>query len=114
MPSKLKHLANLWLILSAAAVCVPNADATRFPAHPINAGTLAPNAWSLTRFAPRVWSTTANTLGRFDVLTIGVDALDGPNTRPPPFIGNFYNIQPRKSSWTDKSVLFLGFPARRE
>ncbi len=99
MLSKLQLSLRSTLILSLAALCVPNAFATRFPAHPINAGTLVPNAWSVTRFSPRVWSTAANSFGRFDVLNIGVDALDGPTTRPPPFTGNFYNIQGRDISF---------------
>ena len=97
MPSKLQ--LSLFSILSITALCAPNAFATRFPAHPINAGTLAPNAWSVGRFPPRVWSTSATSFGRFDVLNIGVDALDGPTTRPPAFTGNFYNIQGREISF---------------
>ena len=99
MSTKLKRTLNLALLLSVASLCAPNAYATRFPAHPITTGALAPNAWTLSRFAPRVWNTTANSLGRFDVLNIGVDALDGPTTRPPPFVGNFYNIQGREISF---------------
>ncbi len=99
MSSPSPRVPTWMLILSIAFLCAPNAFATRFPAHPINAGTLAPSAWSLSRFPPRVWSTTANSFGRFDVLNIGVDALDGPTTRPPAFAGNFYNIQGREISF---------------
>ena len=69
-----------------------------FPRTPSNVGTLAPTAWSVGRFPPRVWSTSANSFGRFDVLNIGADALDGPTTRPPAFTGNFYNLQGREIS----------------
>jgi len=99
MLSKLQLPLRTILILSIAALCAPHAYATRFPAHPTNAGTLAPSAWSVGRFPPRVWSTTANSLGRFDVLNIGVDALDGSSTRPPAFSANFYNIQGREISF---------------
>ena len=98
MPSQLQLPLRSMLMLSIAALCAPHAYATRFPAHPISAGTLAPNAWSVGRFPPRVWS-TANAFGRFDVLNIGVDALDGPTSRPPAFSGNFYNIQGREISF---------------
>jgi hypothetical protein len=76
-----------------------SAFATRLPAHPISAATLAPTAWSVGRFPPRVWTTTGSTLGRMDVLNIGVDAQDGPTVRPPATTGNFYNIQGREISF---------------
>lgn len=88
--------ASTWC---AGALCllVGSAEATRFPAHPINPNpTLTPTAWTLSRYAPRRWSTAPLALGRVDVLTIGMDALDGPTVRPPPFNGNFYNIQARE------------------
>ena len=99
MPSKLQLPLRSILILSISFLCSANAYATLFPAHPINAGTLAPSGWSVGRYPPRVWSTTPNVLGRFDVLNIGVDALDGPTVRPPAFSGNFYNIQGREISF---------------
>jgi len=99
MSSAFKAVASSFLVLCLTFVNLPNAFATRFPAHPTSAGTLAPSAWSVGRFPPRVWNTTANSFGRFDVLNIGVDALDGPTTRPPPFNVNFYNIQGREISF---------------
>lgn len=87
------------LYFAVTALCAPPAVATRFPAHPISAGTLVPNAWNVGRFPPRVWSTSPSSFGRFDVLTIGVDALDGPTTRPPEFASNFYNLQGREISF---------------
>lgn len=85
--------------LCASALCLlmESAQATRYPAHPINPNaTLTPTAWTLSRFAPRRWTTAPQALGRVDVLTIGLDALDGPLVRPPPFNTNFYNIQARE------------------
>jgi hypothetical protein len=80
-----------------ALVVIPNAFATRFPAHPINpTATVGPTNWSTGRFAPRVWTTLPQSRGRIEVLNIGMDAQDGPTTRPPPFVGNFYNIQGRE------------------
>ncbi len=99
MPQKYQLPLRTMLIFGISMLCAPWAVATRFPAHPINAGTLAPSAWSVGRFPPRVWSTSPNSIGRFDVLTIGVDALDGPTSRPPAFTGNFYNLQGREISF---------------
>ena len=79
---------------------VQSAYATRFPAHPINPNpTLLPSSWTLSRYAPRRWTTAPLALGRADVLTIGLDALDGPSVRPPPFNSTFYNIQAREISF---------------
>jgi uncharacterized repeat protein (TIGR01451 family) len=95
-----KHTtATQWAVLLGllALTLAPNAFATRFPAHPINATTtVGPTSWSTGRFAPRVWTTLPQSRGRVDVLNIGMDAQDGPTTRPPPFVGNFYNIQGRE------------------
>ena len=99
MASLMQRFPNLVRILAIAALFAPHAHATRFPAHPTSAVTLAPNAWSVGRFPPRVWTTTANSFGRLEVLTIGVDVLDGQNTRPPPFNIPFYNIQGREISF---------------
>ena len=99
MSSFMQHISNLLLVAASAALFAPHAHATRFPAHPTSAAALAPNAWSIGRFPPRVWTTTANLFGRLDVLTIGVDVLDGQNTRPPPFNTQFYNIQGREISF---------------
>ncbi len=99
MSSALKAVASSFLVFCISCVNAPNALATRFPAHPTTTGTIIPSAWSVGRFPPRVWNTSANSFGRFDVLNIGVDALDGPSARPPAFSGNFYNIQGRDISY---------------
>ncbi len=87
------------LFLGLFGACAPNAFATRLPAHPISAATLSPTAWSVGRFPPRQWATAGSAFGRFDVLNIGIDALDGPTVRPPATLGNFYNIQGREISF---------------
>jgi uncharacterized repeat protein (TIGR01451 family) len=103
MPTKTFAAANKPINAIGAALSVAllglagQLCATPFPAHPVVAGntTLNPNDWSIDRFAPRVFSTAPQVLGRVNVLTIGMDAADGPTTRPPAFTGNFYNIQGR-------------------
>jgi uncharacterized repeat protein (TIGR01451 family) len=87
----LAHLSTLSLALLSG-----NALATLFPMYPTRVdGVVNANEWALDRYAPRVWQNDGTQFGRVDVLKIGVDALDGPTTRPAPFNVTFYNLQGR-------------------
>ncbi len=92
-----KHALSCALALTSLA-----AQATTFPSYPLATGTASSAAqWKVDRYAPVSFINDGNSLGRVDVLRIGVAAIDGQTTRPAGFNTVFYNIQGRD----------IGFPS---